>query len=307
MSRLALLALALVASCTGPRVETGEPIGTREPAAARPTYRPAPVTADRAELGFGSLFSRDDGDSVLASVSSVRVRKHHVFDRLLEIDPQRARELTELLVLDARVKVVAEKLDVQVPDSDLRLAVKREWARVERVFRQRSGGASTIDAWIERNYAMSRDAFLARVELLAWRRLLRSFTVRYQMRRRGGVAVQLFTAASAKAGLQYRGRIVEGADFATLARKHSVDRSAAVGGRLPLLPNGFDHPGVTLADEVAVGSLSQVRAIGERWGFVRVMDRRVPDTRPFAEAADEIRRELQRRPVESAELAVFIE
>lgn len=309
---MGLVVALVLPACRGPAVTSIEaPPVEAGPASAEAGPAPSELPVTPVDFDFGSLFTRDEGDSVLAALGDLDIHKRHVFDRLQEVDPQRIRETIELLLLDARVRQRSEELGVEVPETDLRLAVRREWARVERAFRRRAGGARDVDDYVRRNYAMEPAAFRGRIRLLAWRRLMRAYTLRYLARRRGGVLLAYFQHARRPLAEQCRTQIAQGADFHVLARERSLDVSAVNGGRLPLLPLDFDHPAVRSAGDLEAGALSPVRPVGPSrsptgWGFVRVLERRSPDRRPFRLQLPEIRRELERRPVDSSELALFL-
>lgn len=99
-----------------------------------------------------------------------------------------------------------------------------------------------------------------------------------------------------------RERLVAGeADFAALAREHSDDAgSAEQGGNLGYLTRG------TMAEafDRALFALDEPGAVSEpvrtRYGFhlIKLLDVREPETKSFAEARDEIERELRTRRAE---------
>jgi hypothetical protein len=308
----AVFVALLASACQGPRVESVasvEPASEPPPSPAPVLSRPEGLVLPEAGLHFGSLFTGGEGDTVLARSGGLEVRKHHVFDRLHESDPELVREHVELLLLDVRVRAVAEELGVEVPESDLRLAVRREWARVERAFAQRPAGAATVEDYVRDNYAMTRAEFEGRVRMLQWRRLLRSYAVRYHLRQRGRVRLQYFASTDRTVVETCHARVAAGGDFAELARAHSRDRSASNGGRLPDLPLDFDHPAVRLAGDAAAGTLGPVTGLPEGGGFafVRVIERSPPDRRPFPDQVALIRQDLERRPVQPEELAIFVQ
>ncbi len=309
--------LLVLSGCSGPRVASVPAIdASAEPVAKAPLVEPAP-TFVRGAYGFGSAFAPsahavDEGDAVVARVAGLEIRKHHVFDRLQEVDPQRTREILEVVLLDARVRERSRVLGVAVPETDLDLAVRREWSRVERGFHQRPDGAASLQDYVRRNYAMSTDAFRARVRLLAWRRLMRAYTLRYEVSRRGRLRLLWLFNEDESVVRSCHDRIAAGADFSVLAREHGSDRTRRVGGRLPELPLGYPHPAVRLSKTLAVGQLSEVHSVqapdGRKgFAFVRLRERNAPDRRPFTEQVRQLRRGLDRRPVDAAEIAMFLQ
>lgn len=305
----------LVTACAGPSVRSvPEPVTRRatEPNAAEVTL-PLRVSdrAMQSGIDFGSLFHADDGDGVIARVGEAAIHKRHVYDRMLEVDPVRLREIEEALVLDARVREVARQHDVRVPESEVEFAVRREWARVEREFEKQPLGAKTIDVFVERNYSMSVTAFRAHVKMLAWRRLMRSYTIRYAQLRSGTVRLQRFLARTRAEAERAREEAVRGGDLAHLAESASVDSRARAGGRLPLLPLDGGHPALGLGRGVEIGAFGPVRAVpledgSSGFGFVRVLARNAPDPRSFEAAYADLRKGLERRPIAQEEVLSFL-
>ncbi|MEZ5989979.1 MAG: hypothetical protein R3F30_12800 [Planctomycetota bacterium] len=307
--------LVLLASCSGPRVDGGRSVPPPGPEA--PT-RPLEPVGPPVELG--SLYSAglpdldprlSEGDTVLARIGDLEVRKHHVLDRMLEQDPAQVQALLELIVLDERIRELAARYGVEVPATDLRLEVARDWARLVRRMEQDGVPKDRIEEQLELRHGLDKARYLDRSRRMHWRRLLRSYTLRYWLRRSGSVTLRFFAAASEDEALAVRGQAQQGADLEALCRQSSIDPSGPRGGLLPPLPPGFAHPGVALAEGLAPDGLSAVRAVRlvdgrEAWGFVQVIERREPDRRPFAEQAATIRAGLERRPVEGEELQILL-
>lgn len=309
----------VLGACAGPRVASlpSSPAEPVAPVDAERVLAKAPRAPRSKQLDFGAPFARDEGDLRFAQVGAHALHKRHVYDRLLEVDPRRLREIEEALALDAKVREVARRFEVEVPPSELDFDVKREWSRVERAFARDSLGLSSIDDFLARVYGMKSGAFRAHIRLLAWRRKMRAYAVRYAARRAGSLRLLRFVARTREAAEAARRTILDGADFAQVAAQGSIGARARQGGRLPRLRLDMPHPAIALARGVRVGELSAVRAVQlgdasasgaeQGFAFVRVLEREAAAPDSFGACREELRRELARRPIEAEEVLVFSE
>jgi hypothetical protein len=263
--------------------------------------------------GLDALLPSDRSSSgeTIARYGELEIRRADLFDRLREREPGKAQELLELVLLDARVHELAQREAIELPAGELDLAVRRELARVRRGFDKRPGAAPDFESFLARNYGLSRSEFEQRARLLAYRRLMRSYAVRYWLRQRGSVELELFVAATREAAEAAREQVRLGAEFGAVARRSSIHASAARGGRLPPLPPDVEHPALALAGSARPGSLSPLERYAEGdepvgFAFVRVLGREAPDPRSFAEQREEIRKGLAARPIGLHEIALFV-
>mgnify|MGYP001473469652 CR=1 FL=1 len=323
---VAVLAAVSLVACTGPRVASlGSTTAARTVArgdeALEANRAAAPRVSTRAfehRADFGSLFdapttvTNGSGEADVAplfEVEGTAIHKRHVYDRMLEVDPQRVRDVEEALFLDVRIVELVRRFQIAAPQDEVDIAVRRDIARMERAH-ERMGDGVAFDQHVLESYGMPLEALRAHLAMLAWRRITRSYVIRYAARRQGVLLLERFLAKTAEEAEDARRAILEGGDFARIAEARSIGSRARFGGRLPPLPHGTDHPSASLAADVGVGEVGPVRATvledeSPGFGFVRVVERREPLLRPFAELRAELRRELERRPVERAELVAF--
>ena len=257
------------------------------------------------------VLSPDTADDVMARVSGVEIRKHHIVDRLAEIEPAQVYRVLELLILDQRVKELAQEHAVFVPDEELRLAEGRDWAGLRRLFRKRRDKDENLERYLLRNHAMDIKQYRERSKKLAWRRLLRAYTIRYVHKRRGSLELLYLVSEDRDTAQACRNRVRRGADFATLCRHYSIDPSRKVGGKLPMIPNDFDHPAAALAKGVEKDDCSRVRKIEymrgkSAYAFVQVVSRTEADDRAFKDVWREIRDGLAVEGISPRELQILV-
>ncbi|MCA8971949.1 MAG: hypothetical protein KDC95_19335 [Planctomycetes bacterium] len=330
--------VACLAACQGPSVRSvperdrSGANGERSRPAARPTAASRtnvsfPGRTPELEppvargMNFGSLFApaggsaeasadRDgtEGDVVFREGTTV-VRKQHVYDRMLEVDPRRVQDIAEALRLDVRIRELSQRWDVQASDAEVDLSVRRELARMQRDF-EKAGGFVDFATYVEAGFGRTLEDLTQHLRVLAWRRSTRSYVIRYAARRRGVLRLQRFLATTKEDADRVHAEVAQGGDLARLAEARSVGSRARFGGRLPPLAASSRHSATRLADGVEVGALGPVLAVtledgSDGFGFVRVLERIDPDPRPFADVHEELRRELERRPVERDEIVAF--
>lgn len=310
---LGLLLVGLPLACTGSRVETGldsEPVPmSRE---TKADLGPAFQIEDLAGEGLSPLDPRDSReDRVLATAGTLTLRAHHLVDRLIERDPAQVQSLIELLLLDERVRQLAAEYEVEVPASDVRLAVRRDWARTKRILMRDGVPEDRLEEQLRLKHGLTIAQYRKRSERQAWRRLLRAYTLRYFLRRRGSIRLLYYLNEDRDQTIEARGKVAHGADLRVLARKESKAASAARGGELPRYPLDFRHPALDLAKGLHTGDVSRVRELDapsgrKSYAFVQVLDIVAPDRRSFAEQRGEISFELDRRPVQGSELEILL-
>ncbi|GEM_PF-3486623 len=256
-------------------------------------------------------------DRVLGRGKEGEIRAHHLLDRLAERDPKTVAELLELCRLDQAVRAFAERHRIFVPKEDLRLALRSELARLERRFRREGRVGLSFEDWVSATFGEELPSLRRRIALLAWRRGLRAYALRYAQRRGGILRLRIFVGAAEEAR-KAREKIAAGADFRVVARASSVHPSGPAGGLLRWLPLSGGGIYVRLAKGVPAGALSPLlpfpstqlggkeRGSGRFFAFVRVLERTLPDPRPFSEVWPEIQKDLARRPIRPEDMTAFL-
>ena len=324
------LGFLILVSCVGTPIEgggfgLGQPkagdlrmgLGAeREPGAkapSSPTKHSKRVPRDsslREDLSLGAelLEHEDRGDQQLEG--PIPLKAHQVADLLQEIDPLRFNQLQTLLALDARIRTYAAKHKIFVPTSDLRLAMRRAWASIQRKF-QRTG-QKDFEAFCQLSFGMPSEAVRKKLRLAEARRLLRSYTLRYRLGRVGSVTLDFVWSRNKKLLERFHRRIRSGASFDPLLRSLFKEDPSARGGHLPPMPLDGGHLALRLAKKKGgLGTIAPqpMRGPGGEPGFawVRVLARNQGDSRTFAKMWPEIQRDLARNPVGAGELELFLQ
>jgi hypothetical protein len=318
---LAVLGCLVLASCAGsggaggrrwPRAGTG-PARTIGPA---PAVSFAPLPVGRGGVGFPTEILEplvDGEDAVFARVGDVEIRKSDAFDRLLEIEGVRVQAFCERLVQDAMVAAFARRYEIVVDEAEIAAMLQAHEDEM-RASLERVGDPvddETFRAFVESQFGMTLEAYRRRFSVDLARQRYRGYVVRY---------LRLLEEQVVLRGLWNRDRelvdrlaleVREGADFAKLARRHSDHQTARDGGLLPPLTRSFESPITEPAFELAPGEVSDVLTIesetGVQFAIFYCLERRPPRDADFAEVRDELRADLERRPLEDVEYELLFQ
>ena len=262
-------------------------------------------------------------DAVIARIGDVEIHKSHIFDRLLQMDPSGARDLRSRLARDALIAQYARRHGITVTAEEIEDARDAEEQAMRRAIAAQSdptadpaeADPSTVSdesfgEFLEATFGLTLEDYrrVARLELARVR--YRGYVVRYLPMLEEQVVVRGLWNRDRALVEQLAKRVSEGADIASLARRHSDHPSAREGGLLPPLGAGFRTPVAVAALGLSPGEVSDVIRIessaGEQFAFFYCLERRAPRDEPFAELRDEIRGGLDERPISQAEQEAFM-
>ena len=254
----------------------------------------------------------DAADDEIARVGDLVLRKHDLFDRLRETEPEFVRKWIDYLVMDALLADEAERYsiapDVAAVDArlDAEIAVLRK-----RVVEELSPQA-TFDDYLQRRFDMDFAEYRRWQRSNRMRDWYRQAVVHYLTLREDRVQIRMLSTTDGELAKDLARRVRDGADFATLARRHSEDESRKDGGLLPQFRRGTDHPVVAVAFTLEPGQVSDVLPV-ERDGVTRYylvvcLQRFEGRDVPFADVRSEIEDAIERGPLPEAEFeATFVQ
>jgi hypothetical protein len=307
---LAAGGLAL-AACGGAPPRPSPVVRAPEPA---PLPRPevAPPVPPAANPGLGPEILLPDpkaSDAEVARVGDVVLRQSHAYARLLASNPKVALSAVDLLVFDVLVARHAEQFAIRVaPERVEEVAAAEERQLREQVTKQL---ASEMDfaGYVWRQFGMREADWQRTQRLVVAQRLYRGYVIRYLALREDRVQARFSVHKDEKLAREVADKARAGADFATLALRHSEDPSRRDGGLLPPFGRGFQPPIAEAAFGLEPGGVSApFRARWgdeERWFVVYCLDRVAGRSVPFAEVAAEVDADLQKRPVGELEASAY--
>jgi hypothetical protein len=314
---LIALAAAGAAGCgSAPKASAAaSAAATARPAASLPSApapRLLPVKPPTADPGLGPeilLPQANAGDAVLAEVGDVAIRQSHAFARLLTANPKVALSAVDLLVFDVLVARHAQEHGIRVPLARVDELAKAEEAALREQVAEELGGQMDFAGYLWRAFGLDEADWRAALRLRCAQRLYQGYVLRYLALREDRAQVRFLAHADPGYCREVADKVRAGADFATLASKHSEDPSRRDGGLLPPFARGFQHPVAKVAFELQRGEVSAPFEAswgeGKRWFVVYCLDRTPGRDVPFALVADEIDAGLATTPISPLEASAY--
>ena len=248
-------------------------------------------------------------DAEVARVGDLVLLQSHAFSRLLSADPKLALLAIDLLVFDVLVAQHARQFGIAIAKERVRELATREAAQLQAQLQAEFQGKMELADYVWRIFGMRLEDWQRTMELRIAQRLYQGYVIRYLALREDRVQVRFMSHKDRAVLTDVREKILQGADFGTLALKLSDDPQRRDAGLLPPFGKGFPHPVAELALQLDKGKMSEVfaRKNGEveRFYLVYCLDRIPGRDLPFVQVRDEIDRELEQKPLTSTETNAY--
>ncbi len=286
-----------VADGNGPGPATAPPATAPEPRTAGPTERIAPPPVAT-------------GGDVLVRVGTDDIGARELADRFRERHREKFDNILKDLLVERVVRRENEthKIDVPAAILDAEVARDREIYEKEARLQYQMG----LDELLKAQGRSSEDFTRLSREHALYVHTLRRL-VRHAQLQRGAVKVRHIVVKTREEALGLHAKLVQGADFATLARQHSLCPSRRDGGNLAMVVPGVyaaaGHAEVeaTLA-VLDAGQLSSVVAAKTGFHVFEALYREPPHpAASYAELADRVASSLERFPVSDEEIDWWLE
>jgi hypothetical protein len=249
------------------------------------------------------------GDDEVARVGDLVLRRSHAFARLLTASPKMALSAVDLLVFDALVARHAREFGIQVATARVDELAAAEEATLRQQLAEEQQGQVDFAAYLFRVFGMAEDDWRQTLRLRTAQRLYQGYVLRYLALREDRAQVRFLVHADQVLCREVATKVRAGADFATLANKHSEDPSRRDGGLLPPFGREFQHPVAKVAFELDRGGVSEpfeaAWGDGKRWFVVFCLDRMPGRDVPFDAVAAEIDAGLAARPITPLETTAY--
>lgn len=316
--RLAALVLVLLGACAGsarspaalPRDASTQ--RTAAPVAATPTpvrQDPTPVAPTTA-FGPEVLLPRaTEGDTEVARVGDVVLKKSDAFTRLQTAHPKLALDAIDLLVFDVLVAKHAQEFGIRVDAARVEELAAAEEKQVRQQVASELGADVDLETYVWRLMGMPLRDWQSTLRIRTAQRLYQGYVIRYLALREDRVQVRFLVHKDKKVAQEVVDKVRAGADFATLALRWSEDPSRRDGGLLPAFGPGFKHPVAEVAFTLQRGEVSAPFEAsfgdGKRWFAVYCLDRVPGRAVTFAAVRDEIDKDLADRPLSPLETNAY--
>ncbi len=223
------------------------------------------------------LPKKPHSDDVVARVGEVELRKSHVFDRLVELNRRNARNLIDVLIMDAVVAAHAAEHGIIIDTKAIENLVTNEEELLRERVRIEWGGRKTFEDYVLSQFDLGVDDYREFLKLELARERYRSYVIRFLALLEDRVEVRLLRNRDKKVVEDVARSVRDGADFATLAFRHSEDETRSDGGRMPPFSRTFEHPIAKIAFGLGEGEVSQPFQMelggSEHWCLVYCLQR----------------------------------
>lgn len=259
------------------------------------------------DLGVGILLpAADSTDSEVARVGDVVFRKRDVYDRLVSTHLVLSDNLIQQLEIDALIATQAREHGIAIDPAAVDREVDEEIGRLRAQVDRELGTRMSFDVYLRRQSGLDEAGYRQWLRLNLARKSYRDYVIRYLAVLEDRVEVRFVVHADAALLEDVAKRVREGADFATLAVRHSEDETRREGGLLPPFARGYRHPVAEVASDLQPGELSRVFAATvdgvERHYLVYCVRRIAGRALPFAAVREELDREISDRALTQAEV-----
>ncbi len=250
-------------------------------------------------------------DPEVARIGDLVLRASDAYRRILTANPKLALSAVDLLVLDVIVARHAEQFGIRVAKARLEELAAAEEKQFRAQVKQELGASLDFQGYLWRVFGMHEADWQQALRVRTAQRLYQGYVIRYLAAREDRVLVRFLVHKDEAIAAEVVTKVRAGADFATLALRHSEDPARSDGGLLPAFGRDFDHPVAKAAFELEKGAVSAPfasrTANGERWFVVFCVDRMPGRDLPFAELQAEIDRGLVTQPLTSLEQTAYNE
>ncbi len=282
------------------------------PASSSPPPTLAPLAPPRVDPKLGPDVLLPDpsaGDEEVARVGDLVLRRSHAFARLLTANPRTALSAVDLLVFDALVARHAREFGIQVAEARVAAVAAAEEEALRRQLAEEQLGQVDFAAYLYRVFGMAEADWRQALRLRSAQRLYQGYVLRYLALREDRAQVRFLVHADPALCREIVAKVRAGADFATLASKHSEDPSRRDGGLLPPFGRAFQHPVARTAFDLPRGGVSEpfeaAWGDGKRWFVVFCLDRMPGRDVPFDTVAAEIDAGLAASPITPLETTAY--
>jgi hypothetical protein len=277
------------------------------PPSASPAKAPPPAAVVPAVVTEGTGAT---GDLPVALVDGATVHAGEVYRLLLLSLPDETQNAARQLVVDRIAAAEAAAASIEVPPAVVDRELERVLGEQDRKVRESSKGKQDLATYVQQTYALDKAAYAELVRGTVARSLLLERVVLLELSKHPRTQLRLIRVKERPLAEDIRKKVVQGADFATLARQHSEDGSARDGGLYPPLPSDLPSPLFARTEGLKGGDVGEVEEVstndGPRFRIVQVLSRLPAEPGSWAERGAGIDKVLDGRALSPLELEAWM-
>jgi hypothetical protein len=298
-----LLCVSGACGAIGPR--DGPP--SDDAAASRSTGSPL---ASAPPLPIETTVAPDGPDLVVGTVDSVAIHASEAWRILCLSLPDETANAVRQIVIDRIAAAEAAQQSITVPDATLAREAERVLGEQDRKVRESSKGRLDLATYVKNSYGMEKPAYVDLVRTSVGRSLLLERVILFELAHHPRIQLRLIRVKEKTLAEEIRKKLLESADFATLARQHSEDGSARDGGVYPPLPSDLPSTLFTRTEGLKGGEIGPVEEVstndGPRFRIVQVLDRLPAEPGAWSERSAAIEKILEGRPLSPLEVEAWM-
>ncbi len=165
----------------------------------------------------------------------------------------------------------------------------------------REGGGLTVDEFLVAELGVEPERYRARVREGTIRQMVAERAVRAWALENESAKARLLVVPDEEEAKRLAAELEAGADFAALAREHSLDESKVSGGLIPFLVRQEHSPLARLVFATDVGAVGGPLPAAGHWFLVRVEEKRAPIGGRWRGLEEAVEASLVEHPVTESE------
>ena len=264
--------LLLVAACAAPPDDdrfAAEPPRPAPPIVeAEPEPEPAPVgVAETDDVVASALIAGEIAGKPLL-LDEILLEWHRT-------DARQVFLIVEKLVSTRLAYAEADRLGLRLDPTTVEASYDVQIARLATDV-AREGGGLTVEEFLVAELGVEPERYYARVREGTIRQMIAERAVRSWALENESAEARLIVVSDEERAGELKAEAEAGADFATLAREHSLDESRVSGGLIPFLVRQEHSPLARLVFATEVGAVGGPLPAAGHWFLVRVEAKRAP-------------------------------
>jgi hypothetical protein len=258
----------------------------------------------------GPLGVEPPSDLPLARLDGEVIRAADVFAHLYFSAHAQTVESVKQTLIHRLVERESARLGVELPAEVFATEVADVFEQHRRQVQAITQGSMTLEEYVAETYRLPYERFEEWVREDLRRTMLAHRLVLVTLLREPRLQFRIIQTADRSLAEQILDKLKRGADFGVLAREHSEDAAAPMGGLYPALPTTLDYPLVARALDLEDGGFDEIREVqtqkGLRYRILQLMARMDADDDPFDLLLDKVEKELEGRNISALELDAWM-
>ncbi len=267
---------------------------------------PAPASGSIDGAALAQAVSSARADRPLATIDGVPVESGDVLPLLYLTQTEMVFAALEQAVRRKLLLEEVARLSITVDESTVEAAAARVLKDQTANFQLAAGPDQDFEKFLEQRYGTTKEAYRAAVRTQVLEELFLERAIRFEASQHERLVVRIIVVDQLDKAKEIQDKLKEGANFAALAKTHSIDRSSKEGGLFPPVAADCPHPLLVGLADLAEGQLTDVSSYakdGITVFRIAKLERRLPaESGTWAEKKAGIEASLADLPIDPFEI-----